>query len=64
MKTTILKSVVKSLTWRLIGTTEMFVIAYFVSGHVETAGSIAGLTAVTSTVLYIAHDYVWAALKG
>jgi uncharacterized membrane protein len=54
-----LKRIVKSLTWRAIGTAEVFAIAYYTTGHMETAGPIAGLTAVTSTVLYFAHECLW-----
>lgn len=54
------KAIVKSLTWRLIGTAELFAIAYFTTGHIESAGSIAGLGAVTSTALYFVHEKLWA----
>jgi uncharacterized membrane protein len=54
-----LKRVVKALTWRAIGTAEVFAIAYYTTGHMETAGPIAGLTAVTSTILYIGHEFLW-----
>ena len=53
------KKLAKAFTWRLIGTAEVFVIAYFTTGHVETAGPIAGFTAISSTILYVVHEYAW-----
>lgn len=53
------KRIGKALTWRLIGTAEVFGIALLTTGHLETAGPIAGLTAISSTILYVFHEYLW-----
>lgn len=53
------KKIIKALTWRAIGTGECFAVAFFTTGHIGAAGSIAGLTAVTSTILYVVHEYAY-----
>ena len=53
------KAVCKALTWRIIGTAEVFVISWLTTGTLELAGHIAGFAAVTSTVLYVIHEKLW-----
>lgn len=53
------KRIAKALTWRVVGTAEVFAISFVTTGHIEAAGSIAGLTAITSTVLYVVHEKLW-----
>ena len=53
------KRVAKAVTWRLIGTAEVFAVAFFTTGHIGTAGPIAGTTALSSTILYIVHESLW-----
>jgi uncharacterized membrane protein len=53
------KAVCKALTWRFVGTAEVFVISWLTTGTLELAGHIAGFAAVTSTVLYVIHEKLW-----
>jgi len=53
------KRIAKALTYRAISTAEVFAIAFITTGHFESAGSIAGLTAFTNTALYIVHEKLW-----
>lgn len=53
------KRITKALTWRAVGTAEVFVISLVTTGHMESAGSIAGITAISSTVLYVFHEMLW-----
>jgi uncharacterized membrane protein len=53
------RTIAKAVTWRLIGTAEIFAISFWTTGHVATAGSTAGIAAVTSIVMYVAHELVW-----
>jgi len=52
-------AIAKALTWRLIGTAEIFAISFWTTGHVATAGHTAGIAAITSVLLYVAHDLAW-----
>jgi uncharacterized membrane protein len=53
------KAIAKALTWRLIGTAEIFAISFWTTGHIATAGHTAGLVAVTSIVMYVVHELIW-----
>jgi uncharacterized membrane protein len=53
------KAIAKALTGRLIGTTEIFAISFWTTGHLATAGNTAALTAVTSVLMYVVHELVW-----
>lgn len=54
-----LKATAKALTYRALTTMEVFAIAWFTTGTLESAGHIAGITAVTSTLIYMGHDFLW-----
>lgn len=53
------RHIAKALTWRMIGTAEVFAISYLTTGQFKSASSIAGLTALTSTLLYVVHEKIW-----
>jgi uncharacterized membrane protein len=55
------KTIAKAVTWRLIGTAEIFAISFWTTGHIATAGHTAGIAAVTSLVMYVVHESVWEA---
>jgi uncharacterized membrane protein len=57
------KSVLKAVTWRAVGTLDTFLIAWFLTGHAITAGSIASLELITKTALYYAHERAWARVR-
>ena len=60
------RSIVKTLSWRVLATTDTFIIAYlvtyFVLGEAEPgiAGTIAGVEVMTKLVLYYVHERGWA----
>jgi uncharacterized membrane protein len=51
------KTIAKAVTWRLIGTAEVFAIAFWTTGG--TAGHTAGIAAICSFLTYIAHELAW-----
>jgi uncharacterized membrane protein len=53
------KTIAKAVTWRLIGTAEIFAISFLTTGHIATAGSTAGIAAICSFLTYIAHELAW-----
>jgi len=57
------RSLVKAISWRIIGTTETFLISWIITGKVGTAGGIAALQAVASTLLYWYHERIWLKIK-
>jgi uncharacterized membrane protein len=53
------KTFAKAVTWRLIGTAEIFAISFWMTGHITTAGHTAGFAAIASFLTYIVHELAW-----
>ena len=53
------KAIAKAVTWRLIGTAEIFAISFWTTGHIATAGHTAGIAAISSIIRYVAHELAW-----
>lgn len=58
-----IRSVVKSLSWRTVGTIDTMVISWFVTGQVNTALLIGGVEVITKMVLYFFHERIWNSIK-
>ena len=54
-----LRSLAKALSWRLLGTLSTAMVAYFVTGELETAAIIGGVEFVLKFFIYYAHERVW-----
>jgi uncharacterized membrane protein len=57
------RSAVKAIVWRIIGTSDTFVLSYFITHKAITAASIAGLEVLTKTILYYLHERGWNKVK-
>jgi uncharacterized membrane protein len=57
------RSLVKTVSWRLTGSSATFGISYLISGNFAIAGSIAGIQLIANTVLYFVHERVWNKIK-
>ena len=55
-----IKSFMKSVSWRIIGTIDTMVISYFITGKVTLAVSIGSIEVLTKTILYYFHERIWA----
>jgi uncharacterized membrane protein len=55
-----IKSIMKSISWRIVGTIDTMVISYFITGKVTIALSIGSVEVLTKTVLYYFHERLWA----
>jgi uncharacterized membrane protein len=55
-----IKSIMKSISWRIVGTIDTMVISYFITGRVTIALSIGSVEVLTKTVLYYFHERLWA----
>lgn len=53
------RSVVKTVTWRITGSTATFLIAYLLTGNFAVAGVIGITQMISNTVLYYIHERVW-----
>jgi uncharacterized membrane protein len=57
------RSLVKTLTWRVLATTDTFLIAWLITGHVDWAAGIAGIEVITKMFLYYGHERFWANVR-
>lgn len=53
------RSVVKTISWRALGTLDTIVISYLVTGSLGMAASIGAIELVTKMVLYYFHERAW-----
>ena len=58
------KTIAKAVTWRMIGTAEIFAISFWTTGHIVTAGHTAAIAAITSFVMYVVHELAWQEVRG
>lgn len=56
------RSLVKSVTWRTMGSVDTFVISFIITGRVAIAVSIAGTELLTKFILYYLHERIWAVI--
>ena len=49
----------KTLTWRIVATTDTFLIAWLIIGKIDWASAIAGVEVLTKMFLYYVHERGW-----
>ena len=54
------RSLVKAVSWRVLGSIDTFVISYLVTGKLVFAASIASVETFTKIVLFYFHEQAWA----
>ncbi|QNM90206.1 DUF2061 domain-containing protein [Aliarcobacter cryaerophilus] len=57
------RSVVKTISWRTVGTLDTIIISYFITGNLVMAASIGSIEVITKMILYYFHERVWNRLK-
>ena len=59
MKENRLRSLIKGVTWRMLGTLDTIVISYILTGKIKVALSIGGIELFSKIALYYFHERVW-----
>lgn len=54
-----LKSVLKTVSWRIVGTLDTLIMSYLITGESKTAFSIASVEFFSKMVLYYLHERIW-----
>ncbi|MCK0161767.1 DUF2061 domain-containing protein [Allomuricauda sp. F6463D] len=57
------RSIVKSISWRVVGTLDTILISWLVTGTLSLALSIGLVELVTKMVLYFFHERIWNSIK-
>lgn len=58
-----MRSVVKAISWRVVGTLDTLIISYMLIGEIVLATSIATVDFVTKMILYFFHERLWNRIK-
>ena len=57
------RSVVKAISWRVLGSIDTFLLSWLFTGSTKAAGAIALTEVLTKMLLYYFHERAWAAVK-
>lgn len=58
-----LVSIVKAVSWRIVGTIDTWIISFWVTGKWEFAFSIASIEVFTKIALYYFHERAWEKIR-
>ena len=53
------RSIVKTISWRVLVSTVSFLLSWYVTGSLELAGILLASKAVVNTILYYGHERLW-----
>jgi uncharacterized membrane protein len=53
------RTALKTTSWRVIATTDTFIISWYITGKLTWAGAIAGIEVFTKMFLYYGHERMW-----
>lgn len=57
------RSIVKTISWRVVGTLATVIISYVITGTLALAFSIGGIELVSKMILYFFHERAWTNIK-
>ncbi len=57
------RSVIKTVSWRVLGTVDTMVISFLITGSMVMAASIGSIEVITKMVLYYFHERAWDKIK-
>jgi len=60
---TIQRSLLKTITWRIIGSIDTMIITYFITGNWKFGLAVGGIEVVSKMILYYLHERVWQRIK-
>ena len=58
-----IRSVIKALSWRVVGTLDTLIVSYVLTGKIALATSIASIDFITKLILYFFHERTWNTIK-
>jgi adenylylsulfate kinase len=54
-----IRHILKSVTWRLVGTIDTVVLSWLITGNLEVGLKIGGVEVITKMILYYFHERLW-----
>jgi len=59
-----MRTLAKTLTWRIVGSSSTFAIAFIITGEVGISSGIVFVQMIVNTILYYLHEKVWIKING
>jgi uncharacterized membrane protein len=53
------RHILKSITWRLVGTIDTIILSWVITGNLEIGLKIGGVEVITKMILYYFHERLW-----
>lgn len=54
-----IRHILKTITWRIVGTMDTILLGWIVTGHAEIGFTIGGFELITKMLLYYFHERIW-----
>ena len=54
-----IRHILKSITWRVVGTIDTVLLGWLITGNLELGLKIGGVEVVTKMILYYVHERIW-----
>ncbi len=59
MNVTKTRSILKTISWRILASTDTFLLTWLVTGSYTAGLTVSGLEVITKMILYYFHERVW-----
>ena len=59
----IIRSLVKTISWRLTGSLCTFLISFIILGDITTSSTIALIQLIFNTIMFYIHERIWNIIK-
>ena len=53
------RHIVKTITWRIVGTLDTFLLSWLITGSIKIGVAIGGIEIITKMILYYFHERAW-----
>ena len=53
------RHIVKTITWRIVGTLDTFLLSWLITGSIKIGAAISVVEIVTKMILYYLHERAW-----
>jgi len=53
------RHIVKTITWRIVGTLDTFLLSWLITGSIKIGAAIGGIEIITKMILYYFHERAW-----
>jgi uncharacterized membrane protein len=54
-----LRHILKTVTWRIVGTVDTIILSWLITGNFTLGLKIGGVEVITKMILYYLHERVW-----